>query len=69
MLPAYLLNPKPSDVVLDLCAAPGGKSMQASLLMENKGLIVSNDIAKNRACAISGNAERSGRGNLLSTNN
>ena len=69
MLPAYLLNPNENDVILDLCAAPGGKSMQASLLMHNKGLIVSNDIAKNRAFAISENAERLGRGNLLITNN
>ncbi len=69
MLPAYLLNPNENDVVLDLCAAPGGKSMQASLLMHNKGLIVSNDIAKNRAFAISENAERMGRGNLLIINN
>ena len=69
MLPAYLLDPKPGEVVLDLCAAPGGKSMQASLLMENKGLIISNDIAKNRAFAISENAERLGRGNLLIASN
>ena len=69
MLPAYLLNPKEGDLVLDLCAAPGGKSMQASLLMNNKGLIITNDIAKNRAFAISENAERLGRGNLLITNN
>ena len=69
MLPAFLLNPNESDLVLDLCAAPGGKSMQASLLMHNKGLIISNDIAKNRAFAISENAERLGRGNLLITNN
>ena len=69
MLPAYLLNPNENDLVLDLCAAPGGKSMQASLLMHNKGLIISNDIAKNRAFAISENAERLGRGNLLITNN
>jgi len=69
MLPAYLLNPNENDIVLDLCAAPGGKSMQASLLMHNKGLIVSNDIARNRAFAISENAERLGRGNLLITNN
>ena len=69
MLPAYLLNPNENDVVLDLCAAPGGKSMQASLLMHNKGLIVSNDIAKNRAFAISENAERMGRGNLLIVDN
>ena len=69
MLPAYLLDPKPGELVLDLCAAPGGKSMQASLLMLNQGLIISNDIAKNRAFAISENAERLGRGNLLITNN
>ena len=69
MLPAYLLNPNENDLVLDLCAAPGGKSMQASLLMHNRGLIVSNDIAKNRAFAISENAERLGRGNLLIISN
>ena len=69
MLPAFLLNPKPHELVLDLCAAPGGKSMQASLLMENTGLIIANDIAKTRAFAISENAERMGRGNLLITNN
>lgn len=69
MIPAFLLNPKPGDFLLDLCAAPGGKSMQASLLMDNKGLIISNDIAKNRAFAISENSERLGRGNLLITNN
>ena len=69
MLPAYLLNPEPGDLVLDLCAAPGGKSMQASLLMQNEGLIISNDISKSRAFAIVENAERLGRGNLLITNN
>ena len=69
MLPAYLLNPQPGDLVLDLCAAPGGKSMQASFLMKNEGLIISNDISKQRAFAISENAERLGRGNLLITNN
>ena len=69
MLPAYLLSPEEGDLVLDLCAAPGGKSMQASLLMNNKGLIVSNDISKQRAFSIVENVERLGRGNLLITNN
>ena len=69
MLPAYLLRPESGDLVLDLCAAPGGKSIQASLLMNNEGLIISNDIAKNRAFSIVENAERLGRGNLLITNN
>ena len=69
MLPAYLLNPEPGDLVLDLCAAPGGKSMQASLLMKNEGLLIANDLSKARAFAIVENAERLGRGNLLITNN
>ena len=69
MLPAFLLKPSEDDIVLDLCAAPGGKSMQASLLMNNQGLIIANDISRSRAYAISENAERLGRGNLLITNN
>ena len=69
MLPAYILNPQPGECVLDMCAAPGGKSMQASFLMHNEGLILANDIAKNRAFSIVENAERLGRGNLLITNN
>ena len=69
MVPAFLLDPKPGELVLDLCAAPGGKSMQASLLMNNQGLIISNDLSKQRAFSISENAERLGRGNLLITNN
>ena len=69
MLPAYLLNPEPGDLLLDLCAAPGGKSMQASFLTHNKGLIIANDISRSRAFSIIENAERLGRGNLLITNN
>ena len=69
MLPAFLLKPKEGEIVLDLCAAPGGKSMQASLLMKNTGLIVANDLARRRAYAISENAERMGRGNLLIVSN
>lgn len=69
MLPAYLLSPNENDVVLDLCAAPGGKSMQASLIMNNKGLIISNDLSKTRTLSIVSNAERLGRGNMLITNN
>ena len=35
MVPAYLLNADHTDYVLDLCAAPGGKTVQTSLLMNN----------------------------------
>lgn len=69
MLVSYLLNPKKDSLILDLCAAPGGKSVQASLLMEDTGLIVSNDLSYPRAKIIKENAERLGLGNLLIISN
>ena len=44
MLVSYLLNPKNNSLILDLCAAPGGKSVQASLLTKGTGLIISNNL-------------------------
>ena len=69
MLPAFLLNAKEDDIVLDLCAAPGGKSGQTSFLMKNKGLIISNDLSRQRAFSILENVERLGIGNTIITNN
>ncbi|HSZ68758.1 MAG TPA: 16S rRNA (cytosine(967)-C(5))-methyltransferase RsmB [Solirubrobacteraceae bacterium] len=40
MLPARILAPRPGERVLDLCAAPGGKSTQLAALMENRGEVV-----------------------------
>jgi 16S rRNA (cytosine967-C5)-methyltransferase len=42
-IPAILLNPRETDTVLDMCAAPGGKSTHLAQLMHNKGKIVSVD--------------------------
>ena len=39
MLVPYLLDPKPGQKILDMCAAPGGKCTVASLLMKNEGQI------------------------------
>ncbi|MCR5505530.1 MAG: NOL1/NOP2/sun family putative RNA methylase [Bacilli bacterium] len=69
MLPSYLLHPQKGETVLDLCAAPGGKSVQASFLMDNKGVIISNDLARNRCSLILENVERLGIGNVIITNN
>jgi len=68
MIVSSLIDFKESDLVLDLCAAPGGKSVQASLKMNGHGLIISNDISSSRAGLISNNAERLGLKNIIITN-
>ena len=65
MLPAELLEPKPGERILDLCAAPGGKSTQIAGYMEGKGLLVSNEINVNRAKILSENIERMGIKNAV----
>ncbi|MFA6675834.1 MAG: RsmB/NOP family class I SAM-dependent RNA methyltransferase, partial [Bacilli bacterium] len=69
MVVSSLLDFQTGDLVLDLCAAPGGKTVQASFLMDGTGLIVANDIAHNRAMAIKENVERLGLGNVLIISN
>ncbi len=57
---AELLDVRPGDRVLDLCAAPGGKSAQIASLLGGKGLIWSNEVVKNRANILLSNFERLG---------
>lgn len=68
VLVSHYLAPKKDDVVLDMCASPGGKSIHASLLMENQGLLISNDVSSSRANILSFNVERLGRKNIVVTN-
>ncbi len=68
MITVSLLNPKPGEKILDLCAAPGGKSTQAAALLEGKGLLVSNEIHPARAKILSQNIERMGICNAIVTN-
>ena len=69
IFPVDSLPLKKGDKVLDLCAAPGGKTIQTSFLMKNKSLIVANDISHARTGAILDNIERLGIGNVVVTNN
>ncbi len=68
MAPVGFLDVKPGDRVLDLCAAPGGKSTQIGALLRGKGLLVSNEINPSRAKILSENVERLGLINVCVAN-
>lgn len=68
MLPVEVLDPKPGEVVLDLAAAPGGKSTQILSKLQGKGVLVSNEINPGRTKALRENLERWGYENYLVLN-
>ena len=65
MIPAAVLNPKPGEHVLDLCAAPGGKTTQLALRMAGQGTLICNEPIHDRAKILSRNVERMGVPNAL----
>lgn len=67
MAPAALLDAAPGERVLDLCAAPGGKSTQLGAALQGQGLLVSNDVSPSRARALVKNLELFGVENCLVT--
>ena len=67
MIPASVLAAQPGEAILDLCAAPGGKSTQVGLDMEGKGLLVCNEPVPGRAAVLSRNIERLGIPNSIVT--
>ena len=68
MAVAALSGTRPGDRVLDLCAAPGGKSTQLAGMLNGRGLLVSNEIHPQRARILSRNIERLGIRNTIVTN-
>ena len=60
MIPVVVLDPKPDEVVLDLCAAPVSKTTQIAQSMENSGLLVANEINRKRAQGLIHNIKRCG---------
>lgn len=65
MFPAQVLPVEAGDHILDLCAAPGGKSTALAAKLRGTGLLVSNDISASRAKALLKNIESSGIRNSI----
>ncbi len=65
MTPANMLPVEPGDRVLDICAAPGGKSTELAAKLRGKGVLFSNDISNSRAKALLKNLELFGTKNAV----
>ncbi|SOS79332.1 RNA methyltransferase, putative [Plasmodium sp. gorilla clade G1] len=67
LMPVLELNIQEDDMVLDMCAAPGGKCTFMCTLKKNRGVVYANDINKLRCKAIEAHASRMGINNLIVT--
>ena len=67
MIPPIVLDPKPGDVVLDVAASPGSKSSQIVAMMENKGVLIANDVTTPRMKPLDSNLKRIGAMNHIVT--
>lgn len=67
MVPPSLLSLQQSDIILDLCSAPGGKTIHSSFIKSNQGVVVANDISYERCLKTIENIEKLGIGNVIVT--
>jgi ribosomal RNA methyltransferase Nop2 len=67
-LPIMALNPREDERILDMCAAPGGKTTYIAAEMRNTGFLVANDFKKDRTKALIANLQRLGVRNTIVTN-
>lgn len=67
MIPASILPVKPGDMVLDLCAAPGGKATELGSKLAGTGFLVANDVSASRTMALTKNLQMAGIANVLVT--
>ncbi len=62
-IPVLALDPKPGELILDMCAAPGTKTLHMAARMHNKGKIVANDVNSKRLMRLEANLKRYGATN------
>ena len=67
MLPTLVLDPKPNEIILDLCASPGSKTTQIASKMQNTGTVIANDVKLGRIKILASNLERCGVMNTIIT--
>ncbi|MHA1265154.1 MAG: RsmB/NOP family class I SAM-dependent RNA methyltransferase [Candidatus Helarchaeota archaeon] len=65
MLPVKALNVKPHEIIVDLCAAPGGKTVHLAQDMQNQGVIIAIDINRTRMKSLRSNISRCGVKNVI----
>jgi len=67
MIPPIVLDAKPGEIVLDMCASPGSKASQIAQLMNNEGVLVANDVKGLRLAPLGINIQRMGISNCITT--
>src|SRR3989338_1787708 len=67
MIPPVVLDPKPGEFILDMCAAPGSKTSQIAQYMQNKGMLIANDYQYIRLQPLGINLQRMGVTNSIIT--
>ena len=65
MLPAIVLKPNKNDLILDMCASPGGKLIQIADMINNEGCIIGLDLNRERIKSLRSNISRCGIKNTL----
>ena len=67
MIPPIVLEPKPGEIILDMCASPGSKASQIAQYMQNKGILIANDYKGERMKPLGINLQRMGISNAIIT--
>ncbi|MFK7847572.1 MAG: RsmB/NOP family class I SAM-dependent RNA methyltransferase [Rhodothermales bacterium] len=67
LLPIHLMNPQPGETILDMCAAPGNKTVQMAVAMQSTGVVVANDRSRARLSILRRSVSRLGLTNVAMT--